>query len=831
MKYSSSLVQKFITINDTPENIAQHLILKTAEIEHIDKRIIPETVVIGKVTNCEKHPDADKLSVCQIDCGKKGKYQILCGGVNVATGLLVPVALPWTHLEKIGITIEPRKMRWLDSNGMICSKEELGINEDIDTHEIRDLHKDFDDISDKDIGMPLKEKYARLEGRVMDVDSKNLTNRPDLTGHFGIATELHAIYDAKQTSFTSIKKWNDQFQTTHILDVLANSTKAKRKVFGETKALNTYILLEMNDVEIKASSLFTRLQMLDMWSQPRNNRVDFSNLFMLIAGQPVHFFDADKVSWNIFIRNAEKQEKFVDLFGAEHTLIETDMVIADEKKVLALAGIVGGMESGVTDSTKNILVEIANFDPIVVRKTWTRLWLRTDAELRYEKNINPLRSLYCLLLFLDEVKYYAKDLWAYTLWGLSYFVNWTLKIENWKMVDIDFKKMEQFIFWQEQKWFEKTAKDILEKLGFVSGTKGTSFTVPLRRSPDDINIAEDMYEEVARIYGYDDIPTLPFTAEIQPVLYTPLVDLTRKLEDILVRSLHANQTETYPRIWDKTVSLFGLDMKKLYWLQNPINPETPYLRDEMTYGLLNHVVKNHKFFDEFTLFDIGKVWKKNGKAAKWKFANEFVDEQYHIGIMLYQKDMSKREKDPILRGKNMVKVMLKDLWLLWKLSFEVRKNATYHPKKQAEIFYNAQPIGFIWSIHPLVLKAVKLPETAGIVNLYLSLDQLAEALKNEKEQMAQYETLQDQIIRRDLCFVVDTWSDFGPLLEAVKSLSEVSDLEVFDVYQWTNLPEGKKSVAFRIKLLWDWTMTTEQINDIMNKAIKAGEKAGGKLRG
>ncbi|MEI8091304.1 MAG: hypothetical protein WCG98_03505 [bacterium] len=147
---------------------------------------------------------------------------------------------------------------------MICSKEELGINEDIDTHEIRDLHKDFDDISDKDIGMPLKEKYARLEGRVMDVDSKNLTNRPDLTGHFGIATELHAIYDAKQTSFTSIKKWNDQFQTTHILDVLANSTKAKRKVFGETKALNTYILLEMNDVEIKASSLFTRLQMLDM---------------------------------------------------------------------------------------------------------------------------------------------------------------------------------------------------------------------------------------------------------------------------------------------------------------------------------------------------------------------------------------------------------------------------------------------------------------------------------------------------------------------------------------------------------------------------------------
>lgn len=151
MKYTSPLLKKFISINDTPENIAKNLILKTCEIEEINKRNIADSIVIGYTTSCEKHPDADKLSVCQVDCGNKGSYQIICGGSNIAAGLYVPVALPGTVFEKVGITIEPRKMRGIESNGMICSKEELGINEDIEKHTIWDLKEDLDDISDKDL--------------------------------------------------------------------------------------------------------------------------------------------------------------------------------------------------------------------------------------------------------------------------------------------------------------------------------------------------------------------------------------------------------------------------------------------------------------------------------------------------------------------------------------------------------------------------------------------------------------------------------------------------------------------------------------------------------
>jgi len=302
-------------------------------------------------------------------------------------------------------------MRGIESNGMICSKEELQIMEDMDTHGIWDLVVDLEDISDADLVTPLAQKFPRINSYVFDVDNKCLTNRPDLTGHFGAAVELNAIYGRLNLiSYNKVSEWMKQFDHTNILETLQQATPAKRNVVGEADGLNSYTLLEINTVDIKQTLFFTRLQMIDMGANPRSNWVDFSNLFMLLTGQPIHFFDADKVDGDIIIRNATDGEEFTDLFETKHTLKSTDIVIADKNKVLALAGVVGGLDSGISDTTKNILVEIANFDPVKVRKTGTRLGLRTDAELRYEKNINPWWSLYCLLLFLDELNYYSKDL-------------------------------------------------------------------------------------------------------------------------------------------------------------------------------------------------------------------------------------------------------------------------------------------------------------------------------------------------------------------------------------------------------------------------------------
>jgi len=226
--------------------------------------------------------------------------------------------------------------------------------------------------------------------------------------------ELNAIYkESGLISYNKVTEWIKQFSHTNILETLEHATPAKRKVIAQTPGVNSYTLLELNNVSIKPSTFFTRLQMLDLGSMPRNNWVDFSNLFMLLTGQPIHFFDADKVAGDIIIRNATEGEQFTDLFSMVHTLTPTDIVIADNQKVLALAGVVGGLESGVTENTTNILVEIANFDAVIVRKTGTRLSLRTDSELRYEKNINPWGTLYMLLFFLEELNYFAKDLGSF----------------------------------------------------------------------------------------------------------------------------------------------------------------------------------------------------------------------------------------------------------------------------------------------------------------------------------------------------------------------------------------------------------------------------------
>lgn len=859
MKYTSPLLKKFISINDTPENIAKNLILKTCEIEEINKRNIADSIVIGYTTSCEKHPDADKLSVCQVDCGNKGSYQIICGGSNIATGLYVPVALPGTVFEKAGITIEPRKMRGIESNGMICSKEELGINEDIEKHAIWDLREDLDDISDKDLWTPLKEKFPRLENRVMEVDSKSLTNRPDLTGHFGAAVELNAIYSVVESpkskvesqliSFNKVKEYFEQCTPKRIMQIIDNSLKPERLVKWESEALNAYLLLHLKNIKIQTSSFFTRLQMLDLGSNPINNRVDFSNLFMHISGQPIHFFDAEKVDGDIIVRNAKDGEKFIDLFWTEHLLQSSDIVITDKRKILALAGVVWGLESWITENTKNILVEIANFDPVAVRKTGTRLSLRTDAELRFEKNINPRHTLFCLILFLDELHYYKKDLGDFEIGGLSYYIS--PKIEAWssKHIEVDTKNMEQFIFGKKTKWLDKKIEEILVWLGFTWKNNGKieilkngnlDLTCPLRRWPDDLNIQEDIYEEVARIYGYEQIENLPLLSTVENIPYSDYVSIQRKLEDILVRNFAANQIETYPRVSEKILKDFGRKPEHCYILQNPTHPESPYMRDNMIYNLLAHTAKNSKFFDTFKIFDIGKIWRQDSSSKReWSFASAFVHEKTELWILIYNKAVDQRDNDPILEAKHIAQKIVKELEL-GRITFEHIATPRFrlHPKKQAIIKIGDVVIGFVWTLHPSILQTHKIGETSSVVYLSLDITTIVTHMQETKDHIYTFETLQDQIIRRDLCFVVDANKSFDGIISAVKKISEVKEVEVFDVYAGKNLWEDKKSVSIKIKIVGDpvaangagGNMTTEQINEILNKAIKAGEKTWASLR-
>ncbi len=828
MKYHSSMLKKYISIDDSPANIAQNLIVKSCEIEEIIQRNISDSIVIWYIKSFRKHPDADKLNVCMVDCGDKWEYQIICGWENVAEGIFVPVALPGTVFEKVGMIIEKRMMRWVESNGMICSKEELDINEDVDLHNIWALNDDFDDIEKSDLWLPLNQKYPWLNSFVLDVDNKWLTNRPDLIGHFGMAVDLNAIYDSK-IRFSKVSERIKEIQDTNILDVFANSKKLERNVIGKSDWLNSYTLLEIKNINIAKTSFFTRLQMIDLWSNPRNNWVDFSNVFMTLTGQPLHFFDAEKVDWDIIVRNAEEWEEFVDLFEEKHILKSSDILITDQSKILALAGVVWWLDSGITENTKNILVEIANFDPVPVRKTGNRLWLRTDAAIRYEKNINPWRSIYVLLLFLDELKFFAKDLWEFEIWGLSYYIKEWLKRN--KEIKINLDDIEKSIFGEKIEWFQEKAKEILEKLWFL--LKEDSVVVPIRRSPSDINIQEDITEEIIRIYGYDKIVWKAMMSNIEFVEYSPEVKMIRDIESVFVNNFRFDQIETYPRVGQKALKEFGSDAENCFDLQNSVNVDTPYLRDKMIYNLLTYVAKNNKFFDQFSIFDIWKIWnKQESKKSDWQlqYAKDFIKESWELGAFVYQKDIKSWEDDSFLMTKSLLKPLFKNLWIPQNFELEASNFEFFHPKKQADIIINGINVWNIATIHPLILKNHKIPETAGLTYLSLNLEKLLELKKINIDSQSKYETLQDQIVWRDLCFVCDTTNSFESIISAIKSIKEISDIEIFDVYQWQNLWEWKKSISLQIKIPWDGKLNTEQINEIMNKAISKVEKSGWKLR-
>lgn len=327
-------------------------------------------------------------------------------------------------------------------------------------------------------------------------------------------------------------------------------------------------------------------------------------------------------------------------------------MIADDEKVLALAGVVGGKTSGVTEKTTNIVVEIAHFDPVAVRKTGTRLGLRTDAELRYEKHINPLFSLYSLLFFLEESKFYATDLGNNAVHGISYHIADTLKssLSQKKTVEIDAAKGASIIFGNNTHAFDDSATKILENLGFAYSEN--TVTIPLRRSPDDMNIPEDIYEEVARIHGYDNIEPQPLQGESAYVPFTPEVKLQRAVEDYLIHEARMEQGETYPWAEESHYAYFGHDKNTHYTLLNPSSPETSKLRPDMIYGLMDIVEKNHRTFDEIRVFDTGKIWPEDkGKLTERKA----------LGMALYRKSISGRQQDTILELKAHVQTLLHKL--------------------------------------------------------------------------------------------------------------------------------------------------------------------------
>lgn len=837
MLFSTNLLKKYISLNIEPKNLMSTMTLHACEIEHVDIRKIPELVVIGRVLSTTKHPNADTLTICQLDCGSHGQYQICTAADNIRADIYVPVALPRCYLPAIDLTIWARQMRWEDSNGMICAKVELGINEDADQHGIWIMEEDFSDLTKEDIWQSVTVKHPRLDNMMLDVDNKTINNRPDLTGLLGMAIEMRAIFRANNTpeiiKHENITHVLEEHSPIRTLELLSHATPCNQQISLQTEKCSVYSLLQIDNISVRSTPFYDRLSLIDSGLSSKNNWVDFSNLFMTISGQPIHCFDADKIRGTMIIREAKDGEKFTDLTGVEHNLIAQDIVIADDSGVIALAGVIWWLSTAISDSTKNIVIEMAHFDPVVVRRTSMRIGVRTDAVMRFEKTLSPLLSLTSLSLILDILKQYTLMLGEYRIAGMSSVMNDTVRTSAtwWQYILFDTIQCIKIIFGREiQDGDEQMMQNILQLLGFQIDSIG-QVRIPRRRGSDDMNISEDLYEEIARLYGYNRIEP---SISKEPVSYKPfqwLVHLNRICEDVLVYNYKVDQLQTYPRCDEMFFDIFGYDRTQLVQLRNAVSPELSYLRPSLIPNLLLAVAKNSKIYPSFTLFDSGQTWNKSESFSRYLNKQSF--ETTKLWLVSYKKSVSDRKEDTLLEVKSMIQ------WIVWacglegELEYIATNYSRYHPKKQGQIIYNGQVIGMIAQLHPTVLDKLKIETTAQVVVAELFFETLDNLLKDQWysfQSDAEYQTIQDQILTRDLCFVIDVERGFGEVADVVKKISGVQQVDVFDLYQWEYLPDGKKSIALTLTIVGDGSWTTDQINAVMNTAITEVEKIWGKLR-
>lgn len=826
MLYSQSLLTRRLTLRDDPTTIANHLTLHTCEIEETQVRQLSELVVIGYVASTEQHPDADKLTVCQVDCGTHGYFQICCGADNVWSDMFVPVALPGAHLPAIDITIGSRKLRGMESNGMICAKEELGIYEEQESDGIRILTKDLNDITDTDRGINLSTKYPRLNNVIRDVENKTITHRPDLMGHAGIARELYAIYqqiDPSTLKNHNLTQWSDYAKQS--IDYLVHqepTTTHLHTIQKQTELCRAYYAIHLTNVVVQPSTFHTRLQLIDLGLTPRNNWVDFSNLFMYQTGQPIHCFDGDQIDGAIIVRQAVNGEEFIDLMDTKHTLTAEDIVIADDTKILALAGVIGWQSSAVTGQTANIVIELANFDPIAIRKTAIRHRLRTDASARFEKNINPLMTQSMIITLRDMMHYLQPDLGTVNRWGATSAV--ILPI-NQVHVPRSLNELHRIIGAIDQIHMDQALHD----LGFRY--EEDQLIVPRRRSPRDIILPADVAEEVVRIVGYDTLTpqAIPSTLSQTPPAAQPT--LQRHIEDILTQRYHADSAETYPRASDEMYEFFGIDATQLPTLQNPLQPEQSHLSHSLLYDLLGLIVKNHKFYDSLRPYTIGSVRAGESRSYAdtwWSTANltDQTHESRQVGGLVYDALSTNGLTSNILTAKHIVQDIVNQ-----KVSFVPTTSEHFHPRQQAHVTVNDQVIGFVGRLHPLILDTLKLPSDADLVYYTLDIASLENLSSRLQLTASSYYTLQDHILIRDLSFVVDRSESFAALIDAIRQVEYITDIITFDVYQGEHLPSDKKSIALQLSIYHpDNSLASDQINEILDQAITAGQSTGAVLR-
>ena len=811
MKVSLNWIRDYVQLPADADlkKLAYDLTMSTVEVEDAtDLGASFHDMVVGVINTIEQHPNADKLKVCKTDIGGRVE-DIVCGGSNLREGMKVAVALPgamckW-HGEGDLVEIKKSKLRGVDSYGMICGAVEIGLADLFPTKEeahILDL-SDFD----APAGTPLADALD-LNDIILEIDNKSMTNRPDLWGHYGIAREIAALYDLPMVEFPHFDR---NVENTSGFHVTVEDAERCPRMIGT----------QIENVCVKPAPYWMQVRIWKTGMRPINALVDITNYVMLATGQPSHAYDSDHIAGHIIVRRAKAGETLTLLNGKELPLSTDDLTIADDADIVGLAGVMGGAKDSILPTTSKVILEIANFQAAGIRRTALRYDNRTEASARYEKAIDPERCDQALDLSMQLFS----DL--YPEMKVTGLVNEYPR--HLKQAEIDVP-----LSWLERRLGKRLSPDEIkhkmELLGYGITFNGDNMhvVVPTWRSTGDVSIQADIMEEVARMYGYENFEAEPITTTFDGAINQLDKDLERRIKEYLAIRCGMQEIFTYPWMEESYVNAVLLSTEGILSLSTPPSPAERFVRSSLLPNLCKAVVKNERYFDEFSIFETAQVFRDENYTSPYDPREKLPSQRKNVAgaFATTDKDITALFR----KAKGVVEMMARYVHMETLTFRQTEKPVWADNVVWLNIYRGDEKVG------DLALLAKKVSMACGIKNMNVMLFQLdQDSLVPLKSRTNTFTHLAEYpMTDYDISLLVDgsvQWKDVAQTVRGIKS-ELLHGAAFVDEYRGKQVPAGKKSLTLRLAIgSKDKTLTSAEIEEVASGVLnKIAKRFGAELR-
>ena len=811
MKVSLNWIRDYVQLPADADlkKLAYDLTMSTVEVEDtIELAKQFDHMVVGVINTIEQHPNADKLRVCMTDIGGRVE-SIVCGGSNLREGMKVAVALPGSvcrwHGEGEPVEIKKSKLRGVDSYDMICGAVEIGLADLFPTKEeahILDL-SDFD----APAGTPLADALD-LNDIILEIDNKSMTNRPDLWGHYGIAREIAALYDLPMKEFPHFDR---NVENTSGFHVTVEDAERCPRMTGT----------QIENVCVKPAPYWMQVRIWKTGMRPINALVDITNYVMLATGQPSHAYDSDHIAGHIIVRRAKAGETLTLLNGRELPLSTDDLTIADDAGIVGLAGVMGGAKDSILPTTSKVILEIANFQAAGIRRTALRYDNRTEASARYEKAIDPERC--------DQ----ALDL------SMQLFSDLYPEMKVTGLVDEYPQHLKQAEIDVPLSWLERRLGKCLppeeirhkmELLGYGISFSGDNMhvVVPTWRSTGDVSIQADIMEEVARMYGYENFEAEPITTTFDGAINQLDKDLERRIKEYLAIRCGMQEIFTYPWMEESYVNAVLQSTEGILSLSTPPSPAERFVRSSLLPNLCKAVVKNERYFDEFSIFETAQVFRDENYTSPYDPREKLPSQRKNVAgaFVTTAKDITALFR----KAKGVVEMMARYVHMETLTFRQTEKPVWTDNVVWLNICRGEEKVG------DLALLSKKVSMACGIKNLNVMLFQLDQdslvplkSRTNTFTHMAEY-----PMTDYDISLLLDgsvQWKDVLQTIGGIKS-ELLHGASFVDEYRGKQVPAGKKSLTLRLSIgSKEKTLTSSEIEEVASNVLnKIAKRFGAELR-